>query len=438
MKRNIRELALSVMLEWEAQDKYVNLALDAHYLDPLSSSERGMLTALVYTAVEHKLTYDYMISALAGRELSRLDPHTVNILRLGMCQIIHMTSIPDFAAVNETVKLARSSGERSIVNGILRRAAREKDRLPYPDEKKNYRRYLSVKYSFPQGIVKHFDSLLGREDTERLLDFYNSVNYTDITVNTTKISVEDYASLLADSGYEAVRNIDTGMHIRINKSLNPENLPGFSEGYFFVQDRASLIAVDALAPTENDIVVDCCACPGGKSFAAAVLMKDRGEIHSLDLHESKLSLIAGGACRLGLDSIIPDCHDARAPRNDLVGRADKVICDVPCSGLGVLGKKPDLRYNAESAMDALPTLQLSILTASAKYLRAGGEMIYSTCTVNPEENEGVLASFLAENPDFASVDFAVGNLKSNDGMLQLLPHVHGTDGFFISKLTRLR
>lgn len=438
MKKNIRELALSVLTEWEAQDKYVNLALDAHYLDTLSPSERGALTALVYTAVEHKLTYDYIISALAARELSRLDPHTVNILRLGLCQIIHMNSIPDFAAVNETVKLARSSGERSIVNGILRRAAREKDHLPEPDKNKNYSRYLSVKYSFPMKLVKHFDSLLGREDTERILDYFNNVKYTDLTVNTTRISVEDYILLLSDAGYKAERNLDTGTHIRIDRSVNPENLPGFSEGYFLVQDRASFTAVAALAPKEKDILVDCCACPGGKSFAAAILMGDTGEIHSLDLHESKLSLIAGGAERLGLRSVIPDCHDGEEPREDLIGRADKVICDVPCSGLGVLGKKPDLRYNAENTMDALPPLQLRILNAAAKYLRVDGEMIYSTCTVNPEENERVIEAFLSANPDYAPVEFTVGALESENGMLQMLPHVHKADGFFICKLTRLR
>ena len=436
MSKNIRALALSVLTEHEAASKYVNLALDAHYLDGLSRSERGSLTALVYTAVEHRLTYDYIISAISGRELSKLDPHTVNILRLGMCQLLHMSSVPDFAAVNETVKLCRSSGERSIVNGILRRAAREKENLPMPNEAKDYLRYLSVKYSFPKPLVKHFDAHLGREATEHLLNFYNNEKYTDLTVNTCLISVDDFISLLEKSGYRAERNLDTGISVRLDRSVNPEILPGFSEGYFLVQDRASLISVMALKPKRDDLVVDCCACPGGKSFAAAILMGGGGAVHSLDLHDSKLSLITSGAQRLRISSITVEQHDSTEPRCDLVGKADKVICDVPCSGLGVLGKKSDLRYNAPLTMDNLPPLQATILSASSKYLVPGGELVYSTCTVNPDENERVVESFLKDNPDYVPVDFTVGGYSSQNGMLGLLPHVHATDGFFIAKIKR--
>lgn len=438
MKKDIRRLALSVLCEQEAADKYVNLALSAHYLDDLTVQERGALTALVYTTVERKLTYDYIISCLTGREMSKLDPHTANLLRLGVCQIVHMKSIPDFAAVNETVRLGRSAGERSFVNGVLRKVASDKDNLPCPPEAKDYRRYLSVKYSFPKPLVRHFDSLFGRKDTEKLLEFYNTVKYTDLTVNTTLISVDDYLSLLARVGIECERNLDTGMSVRINRSVNPENLPGFSEGYFLVQDRASLISCLALGARSGDTVVDCCACPGGKSFATAILMGDSGVLHSMDLHSSKLSLIVSGADRLHLTSLVPDEHDATSPRPDLIGQADRVICDVPCSGLGVLGKKPDLRYNAPDTMDELPPLQMKILTAAAQYPKIGGELVYSTCTVNPRENEDVLRSFLGDHDEYEICDFTVGGLHSADGMLQLLPHVHSTDGFFISKIRRVR
>ena len=228
---------------------------------------------LLYTTVERKLTYDYYICALSGRSLSQIDPHTQNILRLGLCQILHMRSIPDFAAVNESVKLANSPGERSFVNGVLRAAVRTKDNMPLPPEEKNYRRYLSVKYSFPLATVKHFDSLYGRESTERMLDFYNKSKYLDITVNTNLISVDDYTEILRSKGYSVETNTIAPVSLRLSESVNPEKIPGFEEGMFFVQDRASCISAYALSACEGNLIIDCCSAPGGKSFAATVRMR---------------------------------------------------------------------------------------------------------------------------------------------------------------------
>lgn len=433
---NIRQIALRILDEYEAGGKYINLSLASHITDGLSGEERGQLTALLYTAVERKLTYDYYISALSGRSQEDIDSHTRNILRLGLCQLIDMTSMPDFAAVNETVKLARSKGESAFVNGILRRAARERDSLPMPPEAKNYKRYLSVKHSFPLTVVKHFDALYGRENTEKILEFYNTEKYTDITVNTTKISVADYLNMLTDSGVSAVASACLPHSLRIEASVNPERLPGFSDGLFFVQDRASAVSSMALSPISDGVTVDVCSAPGGKSFAAAILSSDSGKIYSFDLHESKLSLIESGAKRLGLSSISVSERDALTPDESLLGKADRVICDVPCSGLGVLGKKPDLRYKDMSVLTELPPLQLDILTASSKYLKEGGELLYSTCTMNPLENEHVVEKFLETNSDFEICDFSVGSLRSEGGMLYMLPHIHATDGFFMAKITK--
>ncbi|MBQ8528800.1 MAG: 16S rRNA (cytosine(967)-C(5))-methyltransferase RsmB [Clostridia bacterium] len=438
MRGDIRKLALAILNEQEAAGKYINLALSSHSADGLSREERASLTALVYTAVERRITYDYIISAVSKRDISKLDPYTKNILRLGICQIVSMRSIPDFAAVNETVKLARNSGERSFVNGVLRAIARLKDNLPLPPEEKNYRRYLSVKYSFPLWIVKRLDTLFGREDTERLLAIFNGEGYTDLTINSTKISPEKFAANLRECGIEIIENHDTPLSIRIPHSVNPEKLLGFAEGHFFVQDRASLLSATALSPKRGETVIDCCACPGGKSFASAILMGDEGAVHSFDLHGSKLSLITSGAERLGLSSITVDERDATRPDESLLGRADKVICDAPCSGLGVLGKKADLRYKDPESIKELPELQYEILTASSKYLKVGGELCYSTCTLLPEENGEVVSRFLAEHGDFEAVDFSVGSLHSEGGCLTLLPHIHNTDGFFISKVRRIK
>lgn len=433
---NIRQIALRILSEYEAEGKFINLALSSHLTDNLSREDKAALTVLLYTTVEHKLSYDYFICALSGRSLSDIDPHTLNILRLGLCQILDMRSIPDFAAVNESVKLAKNPGERSFVNGILRAAVRRKDDMPMPSEEKNYRRYLSVKYSFPLATVKHFDSLYGRESTERMLDFYNNVKYTDITVNTNKISVADYKMKLGEAGIAAEENSLAPISLRLTGSVNPERLPGFEDGLFFVQDRASCVSACLLEASVGDVIVDCCSAPGGKSFAAAVLSGGKAQLHSFDLHDSKLSLIRSGAHRLGLDCISVEQRDALEPRSDLISKADRVICDAPCSGLGVLGKKPDLRYKDIADAKDLSDLQLSILKASSTYLKRGGYMVYSTCTLNPKENELIVQQFLDENPDFESVSFTVGDIECKNGMLTLLPHVHHTDGFFMAKIRR--
>lgn len=434
---NVRETALSLLGEYESSDKYVNLSLSSHLCDGLTAEERGFLTALLYTAVEHKITYDYYIGALAGRSPDDVTQRARNILRLGMCQILDMDNIPDFAAVNETVKLARNAGERAFVNGILRRVAREKDALPLPSREKNAARYLSVKYSFDLSIVKHFISLFGEEGAEELLISYSMPQPTDLTVNTLKISPEAYKEKLIASGYKAEIHPISKNTVRVEGSVSPRSLPGFSDGEFFVQDAACAAAVSTLAPAPNELLLDACACPGGKSFAAAVLMKNTGEIQAFDIHESKLSLISDGAVRLGIDIIKASVMDSGIPNEELFSKMDKVICDVPCSGLGVLGKKPDMRYKKLSKSDGLPSVQYSILNASAKYLKPGGVLLYSTCTLNPTENEDVVSRFLLENKEYKARPFTLGGEYWECGFMTLLPHVHKTDGFFVALIERV-
>ena len=433
----VRELTLSLLEDCEANGKYVNLSLSSRRTEKLSGEERSFLTVLLYTVAERRITYDYYISAIANRSLEKIDSTTLNILRIGMCQIVDISSVPDHAAVNETVALARNPGERSFVNGVLRQAVRlkEQGKLPLPPKEKKVSRYLSVAYSFPHWLVKHFISLYGEEDTEKLLCHFNEARYTDLTVNLKRIGKDELVNQLKVAGYDVISNADTPISIRISGSVNPRNLPGFEDGLFFVQDAACAISTVALGICKGDKIIDVCACPGGKSFAAAIL-SDSGDIISFDIHGSKLSLIEDGAKRLGLTNISVGECDATKPREELFESFDKVICDVPCSGLGVLGKKPDIRHRDNQSLQNLPDLQYEILTASSKYAKDGGVILYSTCTLNPEENERVVERFLNENEEFVPVEFTVGDLESTDGTLTLLPHIHGTDGFFIAKLRK--
>ena len=433
---NTIELVHALLLEYESSEKYSNLALSSHLLDGISPDERGRVAAIFYTTVERKLKYDYFISSLSKRQTERIDSYTLNALRLGCCLILDMGSYKDHAATNETVKLGRNKGERGFINALLRSLIRARDTrsLPLPDRSKSAERYLSVAYSFPKKTVKKFVSLFGEKEAESLLSYYNSKGYTDLTVNTTRICRSAFIEALSEQGISANPSPYTSIGVRINGSVDPRTLAGFDEGWFFVQDAACAVSAQVLAPEEGDRIVDVCACPGGKSFAAAIVSSGKASITAFDVHESKLSLITSSAERLGL-AVSAEVQDATHPRAELFDSFDRVICDVPCSGLGVLGKKSDMRYK-DVESEELQTLQYSILEGSAKYLKAGGVMVYSTCTILPEENELIVEKFLASHEGFVLEDFTVGSLSSEGGMLTILPHRHFMDGFFIAKIRK--
>ena len=432
---NVRLAVLRLLEGWERDETYLNLAMSSPIVRELSREERAFLTSLLYGTVERRITLDYLINVAAKR--SEIEPELRNVLRLGFYQLFFMDKIPDFAAVSETVSLVRDKGKRGFVNGVLRGAARAfGGGLPFPPREKNVARYLSIAYSYPLPLVRHFLALLGEADTERLLAHCNATAPLTLAVNTLKTTREDLLRRLREGGFAAVETERSPNGIKILTPTPVASLPGFAEGELYVQDEASQLGALILKPSAGELLIDPCACPGGKSIAAALAMRDGGKILAFDLHESKLPLITESAARLGITSISVAERDAEQPDPTLFGKADCVICDGPCSGLGVLAKKPDLRYGDPERLHALPPLQASILEKTSRYLRSGGRLLYSTCTLNPKENEGVFTDFLSKHPDFHAVPFAVADLSAPAGMLTLYPHVHGTDGFFYALAER--
>lgn len=434
---NTRQIVLRLLSDYENNHTFVNLSLNSHLCDGLDGAERAFAAELLYTVVERKITLDHLACAFAARSLSDMDAHTLALLRIGICQILYLDGVPDYAAVSETVALARHSGERGLVNAVLRRCVREKDRLPLPDPKKNYARALSVSLSFPLALVKDFLTRFG-EDAPAIFRAFNERRPTTLFHIPRRRTREEYIKELASRGIEAVPTPRSPYGVEVISPAPVVSLPGFDEGEFFVQDEASQLAVLALAPRPGDTVLDVCACPGGKTFAAAAMMGDAGTVRSFDLHESKIPLIRDGAARLALHSVRAAAHDATEPMAELVRSADRVICDVPCSGLGVLGKKPDLRYRDLSTLDELPPLQRRILEVSASYVREGGVLLYSTCTLRHEENEDVVRDFLASHPEFLLSPICLPDRRVEDGMLTLFPHTDFTDGFFFARLYRTK
>lgn len=436
---NVRLLAQRILARCEQDRVYSNLVLDtAIRRHALSEPDRALLTALVYGVLENKLLLDYLISRLTDRPLDELDTEVVLLLRLGLYQLRLMDRIPDHAALYETVALAPRRS-RGFVNALLRRYTREGAAIELPDREREPIRALSVRYSFPEPLCERFVASFGVTRTERIFASANQTPPLTLRVNTRKISPDALRDKLTAAGYTVLPALHAPDALRLPGG-NPTSLPGFAEGEFFVQDEASQLCVEAVGiPQSTDrplFVLDCCACPGSKTFGMAVALGQSGHVTACDLHQNKLSLIEKGAARLGLDNITTLARDARDYNEAWDSAADFVLCDVPCSGFGVLAKKTEIRYKDTSALAPLPEIQLAILENAARYVRPGGVLVYSTCTVFSEENEGNVARFLSRHGEFRPTDFTVGDLCSRDGQLLLLPDEHGTDGFFMAKFTK--
>ncbi len=410
-----RKAAHASLVSCLASDKFVNLEISAILKRTgLEGADRGLYTALVYGTIERLLTLDYYISKLSSRPIKDIDLQTLCALRMGICQIQFMDKIPPHAAVDESVELCPKKS-KGFANAILRSFLRKAPLLPARD--KDEIEYLSVKYSTPPELCRLFIEDYGNE-TEAMLDAFLTKKDTAISINTLR---PDAVKKAEELGAYASELCEASMLTRSFEGV----LEGVERGDWFVQDEASALCAKWVGAMPGETVVDCCAAPGGKSFALALSMKNEGQLYSFDLHDNKISLIKKGAEKLGISIIKASARDARSPLPELTGKADRVLCDAPCSGFGVIGKKPDIKYKDIKASEGLPRVQREVLKGASQYVRDGGVLVYSTCTVLKRENEAVVEDFLSENKDFILLE-----------MKTMLPHRDGTDGFFICKMQR--
>lgn len=425
---NPRALALSSLVKWRKNGKYTNLEVSASLQRAaLSEKDRALYTALVYGTVERSLTLDWVLASLSDRPVDSVDDETRCAAHLGLYQLMYMDRVPDHAAVSETVDAAPRRS-RPFVNAILRAFIRADKRFELPDDPVEA---LSVRYSVPLELVQ----LFVRSYPDRYESLIASTlcrHPMTLRVNTLRTGVDEALALLGESA----RACDHAPGMIAVSGESESVLDGIARGLWFVQDVSSRMAAAVLGAEPESLVVDCCAAPGGKSFSIAIDMENRGELHSFDLHENKISLIRDGAARLGIGMITASARDARAPDAELVGRADYVLCDVPCSGLGVIAKKPDIKYKDTADFARLPEVQYDILEASSAYVRPGGRLVYSTCTLNREENEGVFTRFLVAHPEFCPADFTCAGKPSSGAMLTFFPDEGEWDGFFVACAVR--
>lgn len=424
----VRDAVYLSLLRQEKEKQFANLSLDAalqrYHFD---ARDRAFFTTLFYGVIERQITLDYLIGCVSSQPLARIEAKLLPILRMGVYQILYLDRIPDRAAINECVELAKRHthrGTSGYVNAVLRQIARKKEALPWPDEGSDD--YLSVVYGAPLWLVVLWREMYGAEKTASLLTAMNDHPSITLRTNTLRLTREELMERLEALSIPSEKTERAPQGVRLLSPISIAELTPLHEGLCFVQDEASQLAVAAVGAKPGETVIDTCACPGGKSFGMALDMEGQGRLVSLDLHESKLSLIRSGAERLGITCLTASVHDGKQTRSDLVGVADRVLCDVPCSGLGVIAKKPDLRYKDPKDVEGLPNVQYAILSSAAAYVKAGGRLVYSTCTLNCKENEEVVARFLREHTAFS---------LREEGMRTYFPD-EGGDGFFVAVMCR--
>lgn len=433
-----RQTAFEILNKIQRDNSYSNLALD-YVLEKSNAdaNDKRFISALVYGVVERKILLDYQLSLYLSQPLKKLKPQVLTILRIGAYQLLFMDKIPASAAVNESVKLAKNNQAAfasGLVNAVLRKIKDNGLKLPN-DNAENFR---SIKYSCPQWLIDLWDKAYGADNTNSILDFSFGSVPTAIRVNTLKTDSDTLINKLFDEGITAKKtSVPKALIINGGGALHKTKC--YADGLFHVQDIASQLCCSALQVKDGDTVLDICAAPGGKSFTLAEMMNNSGKLYAFDIYEHRLSLIENGAERLGITDIKAIKNDGSVFNSD-IPKADKILCDVPCAGLGVIRKKPEIRYKSFDEVDKLPDLQYSILCISAQYLKKGGLLVYSTCSLNPDENDNIVKKFLKEHSDFESVKVLpeLQRYGEDTDYISLMPHIHSCDGFFISALRRTK
>lgn len=421
-----RKAAYLTLMDVESKKAYSNLALN-HQVAITRPNSQAFVREIVYGVLENKLTLDYYIDILVKDGIKSLRNQELTILRMGIYQLGYMDSVPEYAAVNESVTLAKRycRTKAGLVNGVLREYHNKRLQLRLPDRDEDETRYLSVKYSYAPWIIETWREFYDIDFLEELLAAGNETPPNTVRLNWLKVMKPDLMKKLREKGFEVVEGeiSRNAIHVKGSQLLDTEL---YKMGMFTPQDESSMLVAEKLDPKHGETVMDVCAAPGGKTTAIAERMNNTGRIIASDIYRRKLDLIDREAKRLGITNIETRSWDATRVDSSMLQRADRVLVDVPCSGLGVVRRKPEIKYKEKtSEMELLPKKQLAILSASSSYVKPGGTLVYSTCTINREENEKVTEAFLKKNPGFKQVE-----------RIQLLPNVDGTDGFYICVMKR--
>ncbi len=446
LRQLVMEMLLAVTIQREDRPMEYSHVIIRDVLNKynyLSGQEKAFMKRLFEGTLERMIELDYLLDQFSKVKVAKMKPVIRTIMRMSVYQILYMDAVPDSAACNEAAKLAGKKGFSTLkgfVNGVLRNIVRNKEQLPYPDREKDFEAYLSVTYSMPMWIVKLWIKQLGKEKTETLLKGLLAEH--PVTIRLRHEVAAELEKALQGQGGTIEKQAYLPYAYRIAKTDDISQLPGYDEGAFVIQDVSSMLAIEALGIKPGMKILDICAAPGGKSMLAADKLAGIGEVEARDISEYKVALMQENFDRCGLQNVKAVCKDATQPDENWIGQADIVIADVPCSGLGVIGKKRDIKYkmNPDAIRDII-ALQEQILEKAVSYVKPGGLLLFSTCTINQDENEAHVKLLQDKfNMTPMSLNETLPEIlhteTTKQGYLQLLPGIHDTDGFFISVLKK--
>lgn len=440
---NAREAAFKILCDIEIDKNYSNMAINKIFKNnDINDKDKGLATELVYGVIENRKYLDFIINKLSKIKVKKMSSYVKIILRMGTYQILFLDKIENYAAVNETVKLANKYDKKSrgFVNAILRNEIRQERTIKYIDIEDPIRR-LAVKYSYQQWIIEDWVNKFGMEFTEELLEAGNEKPDLYVRTNTLKIDRDSLLKEFEKEGIKAHKAMMPEEGIMVENFKGIENSRLYKEGLFTIQDISSMLVAKVINPKENDMVLDVCSAPGGKSTHMAELMKNTGKVVSRDVFEHKIKVINAASKRLGIKNIDAEEFDATKLDEKSIEKFDCVLADVPCSGLGIIRRKPEIKYKSKEELEDLPEIQTKILENASKYVKIGGTLVYSTCTVQDCENIDIVKKFLEENPNYELVPIKEVNVDPDEqakGYLKIYPHIHGIDGFFIAKMKRVK
>ena len=444
MKKGAREIALEVLNRVERGGQAGDLINGFLRDNPLSVEDRHLVTELTMGTIRRRNTLDWLLQERCGPRARKLPLIVRNILRMGIYQLIYLDRIPPYAVVDQAVRLSRRyrHGEMaSLVNGVLREVSREKE-IEFPSLKEDPISHISLKYSHPRWLVERWLKQFGPDETIDLCQADNEIPPQVVRTNTLKISRDELISRLIEEGLEAEATKIAPEGVSVGRGTAITETTAFGEGLFYIQDEGAMLASHLLAPQAGETVLDLCSAPGGKATHLAQLMGDKGRILAIDENEEKLSLLKENSQRLGLSIVEPVVGDVRNLENLFPGKADRILLDVRCSNLGVLRRRVEARWRqSEENILRLRAVQLDLLRSAAPLLKNGGSLLYSTCTLTPEENEEVVRKFLDENPEFVidrSPPPFLQDLQTEEGFIHTYPHRQGTDGVFLAKMRKQR
>ncbi|MCM1039283.1 MAG: 16S rRNA (cytosine(967)-C(5))-methyltransferase RsmB [Ruminococcus sp.] len=451
---NNREIILDILLELEKNDGYVNLLLAdvLEKYDYLAPKEKAFIKRVTEGTVERRIQIDYSLDTVSKVPVKKMKPLIRQLLRMSVYQMLFMDNIPDAAICSEAVKLAGKRKFHSLqgyVNGVLRNVSRQKDAIAWPDRDKDEAAYLSVMYSVPLWLAEYFLHIYNKKDVETIFGAYLERGPLTLRLEESLSDREKEALIKVweENGVTVREHPYLPYAMQIERAEGIRHLPGYAEGLFMVQDVSSMLVIEAADIRKGQTLLDLCASPGGKSLHAATKLQGTGKVLSFDISENKLSRMEANRLRMRKENMQTALNDARIYKEELARSADVVLADVPCSGLGVIGKKPDIKYHVSAqSLAEITTLQKEIVTNAAAYVKPGGLLLYSTCTINPQENEK-MAEWICEKFNFTPESMRAFLPKTlpeelrkeaETGMLQLLPGIHGTDGFFFARLRRMQ